>query len=170
MPSCQELPHHRRYFISKGGRFCFLSMSYPWGSRDCPDDMGTTMFSEIPDMLLSREGGINAIICHKLVDSLAGISRGWPAIWAKLSWVKNSPIGLRKQLLFCKFSNFSGNKRWMSETNSDPSSARILGEDSFFNLLLKTFSGLGMKSTKPKDCLLVEYLEVLNDSGVARWT
>ena len=34
---------------------------------------------------------------------------------------------------------FSGNKMWMSETDSDPSSARILREDSLFNLLLKTF-------------------------------
>ena len=58
----------------------------------------------------------------------------------------------------------------MSETDSDPSSARILQEDSLFNLLLKTFSGSGMKSTKPTEFLLVEYLEVLTDSRVARWT
>ena len=65
---------------------------------------------------------------------------------------------------------FSGNKMWMSETDSDPSYARILREDSLFNLLLKTFSGSRMKSTKPTEFLLVEYLEVLTDSGVARWT
>ena len=65
---------------------------------------------------------------------------------------------------------FSGNKMWMSETDSDPSSTRILREDSLFNLLLKTFSGSGMKSTKPIEFLLVEYLEVLTDNGVANWT
>ena len=65
---------------------------------------------------------------------------------------------------------FLGNKMWMSETNSDPSSARILREDILFNLLLKTFSGSGMKSTKPTEFLLVEYLEALTYSGVARWT
>ena len=64
---------------------------------------------------------------------------------------------------------FLGNKMWMSKTDSDPSSARILQEDSLFNLLLKTFSGSGMKSNKPTEFLLVEYLEVLTDSGVARW-
>ena len=33
-------------------------------------NMGTTVSGEIPDMLLSREGGIGAIICHNLFDSL----------------------------------------------------------------------------------------------------
>ena len=33
-------------------------------------DMGTTVSGEISEMLLSRDGGISAIICCKFVDSL----------------------------------------------------------------------------------------------------
>ena len=86
----------------------------------------TTVSSEILDMLLSREGGIGAIICRKLVDSLVRDIMRMTCYLSKIELSKKLTHWIRKQLLFHKFSKFSGNKRWMVEIDSDPSSATIL--------------------------------------------